>query len=112
MRRSVGEDTVYGVDVGPETRCAHFRSDRDVIALRFGCCEAFYSCHACHDAVAGHDASPWPRDRFDDPAVLCGVCETALTANVYLAADHECPSCGVAFNPGCAAHHDQYFENE
>jgi uncharacterized CHY-type Zn-finger protein len=27
----------------------------------------------------------------------------------YLQADHTCPYCGAAFNPGCAAHHDRYF---
>jgi uncharacterized CHY-type Zn-finger protein len=112
MRRTVGDWTVHGVGVGPETRCAHYGSERDVITLQFGCCERFYPCHACHDAVADHGAEPWPRERFDESAVLCGVCGTALTATTYLSADHECPSCGVAFNPDCEAHHDRYFEGE
>jgi uncharacterized CHY-type Zn-finger protein len=112
MRRTVGDWAVHGVEVGAETRCGHFGSERDVIALRFGCCERFYPCYACHDAVVDHDAEPWPRERFDEPAVLCGVCETALTASTYLSANHECPSCGVAFNPGCEAHHDRYFDGE
>jgi uncharacterized CHY-type Zn-finger protein len=110
MRRTVGDYVVRGVDVGPRTRCAHDDTERDVIALRLGCCEAFVPCHACHEAVADHGARPWPRDRFDEPAVLCGVCGTALTVRAYLDADHECPACGAAFNPGCAAHDDRYFE--
>ncbi len=112
MRRTVESHEVRGVDVGPETRCAHYGGERDVIAIRSGCCETFVPCHACHDAVADHDATPWPRNRFDEPAVLCGVCGTALTVTEYLAADHICPACGAAFNPGCAAHHDRYFEDE
>ena len=110
MKRSVGEYVVRGVDVGPETRCAHYAGDRDVVALRLGCCETFYPCHRCHEAVAAHDAAPWPRERFDDPAVLCGGCATALSVTAYLDADHACPACGTAFNPGCRAHYDYYFE--
>jgi uncharacterized CHY-type Zn-finger protein len=99
-----------GIAVDPETRCTHYDGSRDVVALRFGCCEAYYPCHRCHDETADHPAQPWPRDRFDEPAVLCGVCRTALTARAYLASDHVCPACGAAFNPGCAAHRDLYFE--
>jgi uncharacterized CHY-type Zn-finger protein len=110
MQRSVGEHAVRGVAVGPETRCAHYDGKRDVIALRFGCCETFYPCHACHAAVADHESEPWPRERFDDPAVLCGGCGTALSARSYLEADHECPACSAAFNPGCEAHYSRYFE--
>jgi uncharacterized CHY-type Zn-finger protein len=110
MHRTVGGREVHGVDVGPETRCAHYDTERDVIALRFGCCERFYPCLSCHDAVAGHDREPWPRERFDEPAVLCGVCESALSARAYLEGDHACPVCGAAFNPGCADHYGEYFE--
>lgn len=110
MERIVGDHPVRGVAVGPETRCAHYDTERDVIALRFGCCETFYPCFECHQAVADHEAQPWPRERFDEPAVLCGVCGSTLTADAYLNCDHTCPSCGAAFNPGCEAHHDRYFE--
>ena len=102
---------VSGVDVDPETRCAHYRGDRDVVALRFGCCETYFPCFRCHDAVADHEREPWPRARFDEPAVLCGVCGTELTAEAYLDLDeHECPRCGAAFNPGCVDHAHLYFE--
>ena len=110
MARTVGGYTVRGVDVGPETRCTHYDGEHDVIALRFGCCETFFPCHACHEAVADHDPSPWRRDRFDEPAVLCGACGTTLSVTAYLAAAHECPTCGTSFNPGCRAHYDHYFE--
>ncbi len=80
-----------GVAVDPETRCAHWDSDRDVVALRFGCCGTFSPCHACHAETADHDPDPWPRARFDDPAVLCGVCGTTLSARAYLDGDTGAP---------------------
>lgn len=99
-----------GVEVGPETRCAHYHGPRDVIAIRFACCGVFHPCHACHAAVADHDAERWPRDRFDTRAVLCGACGTVLTIEQYVEADHVCSACGTAFNPRCAQHYDRYFE--
>ncbi|WP_080506069.1 CHY zinc finger protein [Halorubrum sp. BV1] len=99
-----------GVAVDSETRCAHWDSPVDVVALRFGCCEAYYPCDACHDAVTNHEAEPWPRNRFDESAALCGRCRATLPARVFLDADDACPCCGVAFNPGCRAHVDRYFE--
>ncbi|MFB6091634.1 MAG: CHY zinc finger protein [Haloquadratum sp.] len=99
-----------GVAVDPETRCAHWDDPVDVVALRFGCCETFSPCHECHARTADHDPEPWPRERFDEPAVLCGVCGTTLSAETYLAADDVCPECGAAFNPGCRRHRDRYLE--
>ncbi|WP_321168112.1 CHY zinc finger protein [Halobaculum saliterrae] len=110
MRLEVHDTTVRGVDVGPETRCAHYDGRTDVIALRFGCCGRFFPCVECHDAVADHDPEPWPRERFDEPAVLCGVCGSTLSVDEYLDAEFVCPACDAPFNPGCAAHYDRYFE--
>jgi uncharacterized CHY-type Zn-finger protein len=108
---------VFGVEVGAETRCAHYDGETDVIAIRFPCCDRFYPCHACHDAVAGHPAEQWPVDAFDTPAVLCGACGHVLTIGAYLQthtssdAEHPaCPACGAAFNPGCHRHRHLYFE--
>ncbi|MFC6770994.1 hypothetical protein ACFQDD_05600, partial [Halorubrum pallidum] len=57
-----------------------------------------------------HESGPWPRDRFDEPAALCGHCRTTLSVREYLDGDDACPHCGTAFNPGCRAHRDRYFE--
>jgi len=38
------------------------------------------------------DAERWPCDRFDESAVLCGVCGTELRVRAYLDCDHQCPS--------------------
>ena len=99
-----------GVEVGPETRCAHYHGSRDLVAIRFSCCNAFYPCHACHEASTGHAPERWTADRFDTLAILCGKCGTVLTIHQYLNAGATCPSCGTGFNPGCARHHGRYFE--
>ena len=99
-----------GVGVDGQTRCVHYDGVRDVIALRAGCCDTYHPCHRCHDETEDHPARVWPRSRFDEPAVLCGVCQTTMTVLAYLASGHACPACGAAFNPGCAAHYDLYFE--
>ena len=108
--QSIGDHTVYGIGIESETRCAHYGTERDVVAFKFACCERYYSCVRCHEAVTDHEPIPWPRSRFDEPSVLCGVCETPLTAPDYLSADYRCPACDAAFNPGCETHVDLYFE--
>ncbi|MFD1598745.1 CHY zinc finger protein [Halobellus rarus] len=99
-----------GVAVDPETRCAHWDDDVDVVALRFGCCGHFSPCRVCHAETVDHDPEPWPRTRFDEAAVLCGVCGATLPARTYLDSSDACPECGAAFNPGCRRHRDRYFE--
>lgn len=103
---------VRGVAVAPDTRCAHYDTPRDVVAIRFACCEAYYPCFECHRAVTSHEPTRWPSARRDEPAVLCGACGTTMTAPAYRAADHACPHCGAAFNPGCRAHWARYFAFE
>ena len=108
--RDVHGVPVRGREVGPETRCAHYAGDRDVIAIRFRCCGTYYPCHGCHEAVADHGPERWPRSSFDVPAVLCGRCGAELAVETYLDSAFRCPDCGGAFNPGCADHYDRYFE--
>jgi uncharacterized CHY-type Zn-finger protein len=100
---------VRGVGVDAESRCAHYGSDRDVVALRFGCCGTYYACLECHAELAGHDAEPWPTTRRGEPAARCGVCGAVMSGDTYVAAD-VCPDCGAAFNPGCRTHYHRYFE--
>lgn len=100
---------VHGVDLDSETRCAHYDSSRDVVAIRFPCCGDYFACYDCHTALADHEAERWPADARDHRAVLCGVCGTELTIEEYLRCDDCCPDCGAAFNPGCANHYHLYF---
>lgn len=108
--RRVAEHRVHGVGVDDATRCVHYDTDRDVVAIRFACCDRYYPCHACHDAVTDHERERVPRAAFDDSGVLCGACGTELSVATYLDADDACPACGHEFNPGCGAHADRYFE--
>lgn len=109
MERTVRGVPIRGIDVDPETRCTHFDTERDVVALRFACCDAYYPCFRCHEAVADH-----PAERLSvtspESAVLCGVCGAELTPSEFVDGEHRCPECGVPFNPGCADHYDRYFE--
>lgn len=109
MERRIHGHPVRGVGVGPETRCAHYAGERDVIAIRFACCGTYYPCFRCHGAVADHPSERWPREAFDRPAVLCGVCGRELAVEAYLTGDSRCPDCGAGFNPGCRTHRHRYF---
>ncbi len=100
---------VLGPVVDDETRCIHYRSPLDVVAIRFACCGEYYPCHLCHAEAADHPARQWPIGDRDREAVLCGVCGSELTIAAYLAAD-SCPRCRAPFNPGCHLHTHLYFE--
>ncbi len=101
---------VLGQDLDPQTRCAHWHSPLDVIAIKMRCCEAYYACRQCHDELADHPAAVWPRAEWDRPAVLCGVCGHELSVRAYMDCGNQCPACGAAFNPGCRSHYHLYFE--
>ena len=102
--------TVHGLDLDAETRCAHWRSPLDIIAIRMRCCGEYYACKDCHDALADHPPRVWPRAEFDRRAILCGACGTELSVRAYLACESRCPRCGAPFNPRCRLHHHAYFE--
>lgn len=101
---------VKGVSLDAETRCAHYHSALDIIAIKMRCCETYYACRECHDALADHAAAVWPIAERDQPAILCGSCGAELSVRQYLACDNQCPSCQAPFNPGCANHYHLYFE--
>ena len=101
---------VRGVDVDAESRCAHWHSPLDIIAIKFKCCGEWYACYECHEAVANHEAEVWPRDEFERQAVICGSCKAELTIAEYLECDSRCPRCRSGFNPGCSRHHGLYFQ--
>lgn len=105
----MSREDVRGVGTDAETRCAHYGGDRDVVAIKLDCCETYFACIDCHAELTDHDAIPWPSDRRDESAVICGVCETTMSASAYLATE-ACPACEAAFNPDCVDHHHLYFE--
>ncbi|MDG4657764.1 CHY zinc finger protein [Ectobacillus antri] len=100
--------TVYGPTVDQETRCVHYHSEKDIIAIRFKCCDKYYPCYECHDACEDHQRAVWPKAEWNEKAILCGVCQTELTINEYQSVTH-CPTCKSAFNEGCKTHYHLYF---
>ena len=101
---------VHGATVDGQTRCIHYRTELDVVAIRIACCGRYYPYYACHAEAESHPARQWPRDAGGEHAILCGVCRTELTIDAYRATD-DCPACGAAFNPGCRLHAHLYFED-
>lgn len=101
---------VHGVDLDPQTRCAHWHSAFDVVAIQMRCCGQFYACRECHDELEDHPVEVWPRKEWDARAVLCGVCRATLTVREYIEGPSRCPGCGAGFNPGCKGHQGLYFE--
>lgn len=100
---------IFGRTVDDQTRCVHYHTEKDVIAIKFRCCLRYYPCHLCHEEESDHKLQTWPRSRWAEPAVLCGVCECEMSIPAYLATT-SCPSCGVRFNERCAAHTHLYFQ--
>ena len=103
------QQRVHGVDPDAQTRCAHYRSPLDIIAIKMACCGRYYACKDCHEALADHPLEAWPRERWNEPAIYCGVCTHELTIREYMDCNSTCPSCAVAFNPGCRNHYHFYF---
>ena len=102
---------VRGAVVDDMTRCVHYRTAVDIVAIRFACCGEYYPCHLCHAEAAGHPARQWGVKERDAKAVLCGACGEELAIADYLASS-SCPECGAAFNERCALHAHLYFEVE
>jgi len=95
--------------VDDQTRCIHYQTSLDVIAVKFACCGEYYPCHLCHAETTDHPAQQWPLSKRGNKAVLCGVCRAELAIAEYLEAE-TCPRCDAAFNPGCKLHAEFYFE--
>ena len=107
--RPAPKPPVLGVGIDRNTRCAHYRSDSDIIAIKIRCCGEFYACKECHDELAGHPLQQWAEAEYETRAILCGKCDALLTISEYLASGSRCPKCDAAFNPRCSLHHHHYF---
>jgi len=101
---------VRGLALDDETRCAHWRSPLDIVAIKMRCCGTYYACKDCHEALAGHRIEVWPRAEWAAPAVLCGACGAEHSIETYMHSGDRCPACGAGFNPGCRNHYRFYFE--
>lgn len=101
---------VKGTGVDPQTRCAHYHKELDIIAIKFKCCGDWFPCFECHRADANHPPDVWPIEEFETKAILCGNCGHQMAISAYLKCDSVCPQCRSLFNPGCANHYHLYFE--
>ncbi|MBP6688124.1 MAG: hypothetical protein KA160_09725 [Lacibacter sp.] len=101
---------VKGKPVDDQTRCTHYHSPLDIIAIKFKCCDTYYPCFFCHEETAGHSTEVWSKKEFDAKAILCGVCKHEMTINKYKNSNYQCPNCRSSFNPKCNNHDHLYFE--
>lgn len=101
---------IKGIKVDTETRCAHYHSEIDRIAIKFFCCGIYYPCFECHEAIGCGQPAVWPKEQFNQKAVLCGTCRHEMTVQEYLDCNSCCPQCKAPFNPGCNLHKHLYFE--
>lgn len=101
---------VKGSLVDKETRCTHYHTEKDRIAIKFFCCQTYFPCYQCHEEHGCGNPEVWPEEEFDQKAILCGSCGTELTITEYLNGGYRCPNCDEDFNPGCHFHRHLYFE--
>ncbi|WP_105992423.1 CHY zinc finger protein, partial [Staphylococcus agnetis] len=102
--------TVYGQVIDDETRCVHYSTILDVIAIKFKCCNKYYPCYKCHNEAESHRPKRWKEHEFNEKAILCGVCKHEMTINEYMLIE-ACPRCNAHFNSRCKLHYHLYFEN-
>lgn len=101
---------VYGDILDEETRCQHYHSEKDIVALKCFACQKYYPCFLCHDRYEDHVFLAYPVSRSEDRVVLCGHCRTEQTISQYLGCEDACPICAHPFNPGCKNHRSIYFQ--
>jgi uncharacterized CHY-type Zn-finger protein len=101
---------IKGETTDDQTRCVHYHSPLDIIAIKFKCCNEYYPCYFCHEAAAGHAVEVWPLSAFDTKAILCGVCKNEMSITEYKNSNYQCPNCKSLFNPKCVHHNHLYFE--
>ena len=110
MPASSNTIAVYGKPIDDQTRCVHYHSPVDVIAIKFKCCNKYYPCYECHEEAAGHAAQQWKEEEWGEAAIYCGVCKKEITIRQYMSSGNHCPNCDASFNPNCSRHYHLYFE--
>ena len=101
---------IKGSIIDNETRCTHYHSALDIIAIKFKCCNDYYPCFECHAESTDHVSEKWKKEEWNNLAILCGVCKHELTINEYFNSNNSCPNCKAAFNPNCSRHYSLYFD--
>ncbi|AAV62269.1 unknown protein [Streptococcus thermophilus CNRZ1066] len=47
---------IYGLLVDNESRCQHYHTELDIVALKCFDCLKYYACYQCHDSLEEHIA--------------------------------------------------------
>ena len=110
LNSNMNKIKVYGTLADDATRCVHYQSPLDIIAIKFKCCNKYFPCYQCHEETADHAAQTWEKEEWDTKAILCGNCKTELTIKEYMESENVCPNCRSAFNPNCSKHYYLYFK--
>lgn len=100
---------VYGATVDQETRCIHYHTRKDIIAIKFRCCQKYYPCYQCHNESENHAIRVWKKQEYEESVVLCGVCRHQFSITDYITKG-QCPQCRSTFNSNCSRHFQLYFE--
>ena len=104
---------INGKLVDEYTRCIHYYSNLDIIAIKFYCCSKYYPCYQCHDECEKHAPLVWPISKqFTETVIICGICKLEMTVDEYLNCNSCCYSCKSLFNPKCKLHYSLYFETK
>ncbi|MFD0845206.1 CHY zinc finger protein [Streptococcus saliviloxodontae] len=101
---------IYGLDLDRESRCRHYHSQLDIVALKCFLCQRYYACYKCHNACQNHSFAPYPLSRREDLVVICGVCHKEMTIADYKEVS-ACVACQSPFNPRCHLHEAIYFKS-
>ena len=102
---------MYGKCIGNETRCIHWNSDLDIIAIKFACCNEYYPCYPCHiEREKDHKPKQWIKDKWNTTkTILCGKCKHQFTINEFNNCNNVYFNCNSKFNPGCRNHYHLHF---
>ncbi|MCX8028785.1 MAG: CHY zinc finger protein [Brevinematales bacterium] len=101
---------IFGVDIDDNSRCIHYHSDRDIVAIKFKCCRKYYSCYKCHNEMEDHNIIIWNVKDFGSKVVMCGLCGFEMSVWEYMNSNFRCPNCCACFNDGCKKHFHFYFD--
>jgi uncharacterized CHY-type Zn-finger protein len=55
---------IVGILYDNQTRCIHYHSNKDIIAIKFKCCEIYYPCYFCHKEMQTHNILKWKKSNF------------------------------------------------
>ncbi|MFL4356214.1 CHY zinc finger protein [Streptococcus uberis] len=97
-----------GMALDEQSRCYHYHSENDIVALKCQSCQKYYACYHCHDSLEDHLFVA--TNSQESYPVMCGVCQHLLSLKDYQKG--YCIFCQNPFNPKCSLHYDVYFKKE